>query len=93
MGINSSAVGAPGIEGDQLYQNCVARESHFGENVLVTRKGAVRAREGDMGIIPDSAGRAFLYRSQARVTRRVFAVAATAPEERCRATRLNAVSP
>jgi tRNA-splicing ligase RtcB len=38
------------------HQNCVARESHFGENVLVTRKGAVRAREGDMGIIPDSVG-------------------------------------
>ena len=38
------------------HHNYVARESHFGENVLVTRKGAVRAREGDMGIIPGSMG-------------------------------------
>ena len=36
--------------------NYVARESHFGENVLITRKGAVRAREGDMGFIPGSMG-------------------------------------
>jgi tRNA-splicing ligase RtcB len=38
------------------HHNYVARESHYGENVLVTRKGAVRAREGDMGIIPGSMG-------------------------------------
>lgn len=34
----------------------MARESHFGQNVLITRKGAVRAREGDMGIIPGCMG-------------------------------------
>ena len=38
------------------HHNYVARESHFGENVLVTRKGAVRARRGDLGIIPGSMG-------------------------------------
>ena len=38
------------------HHNYVARESHFGQNVLVTRKGAVRARDGDMGIIPGSMG-------------------------------------
>lgn len=38
------------------HHNYVAREHHFGRNVLVTRKGAVRAREGDMGIIPGSMG-------------------------------------
>ncbi|MFZ3201645.1 MAG: RtcB family protein [Candidatus Acidiferrales bacterium] len=38
------------------HHNYVARESHYGENILVTRKGAVRAREGDMGIIPGSMG-------------------------------------
>src|SRR5262245_24595777 len=32
------------------HHNYVAREKHFGENVLVTRKGAVRAASGDMGI-------------------------------------------
>jgi tRNA-splicing ligase RtcB len=38
------------------HHNYVAFENHFGENVLVTRKGAVRAREGDLGIIPGSMG-------------------------------------
>jgi tRNA-splicing ligase RtcB len=38
------------------HHNYVARETHYGENVMVTRKGAVRAREGDLGIIPGSMG-------------------------------------
>jgi tRNA-splicing ligase RtcB len=38
------------------HHNYVDREHHFGENVLVTRKGAVRARKGDLGIIPGSMG-------------------------------------
>lgn len=38
------------------HHNYVARENHFGANVLVTRKGAVRARRGDLGIIPGSMG-------------------------------------
>ena len=38
------------------HHNYIAREQHFGESVWVTRKGAVRAREGDMGIIPGSMG-------------------------------------
>jgi len=38
------------------HHNYVSRENHFGKNVLVTRKGAVRAREGDLGIIPGSMG-------------------------------------
>ncbi len=38
------------------HHNYVGRENHFGQNVLVTRKGAVRAREGDLGIIPGSMG-------------------------------------
>ncbi len=36
------------------HHNYVARERHYGQNILVTRKGAVRAREGD--IIPGSMG-------------------------------------
>lgn len=46
------------LEGDRVncHHNYVARESHFGKNVLVTRKGAVRARLGDLGIIPGSMG-------------------------------------
>src|ERR1700721_1184467 len=47
------------------HHNYVARESHFGQDVLVTRKGAVRAREGDMGIIPGSMGaRSFIVRGK-----------------------------
>lgn len=38
------------------HHNYIAKENHFGANVYVTRKGAVRAREGDLGIIPGSMG-------------------------------------
>ena len=38
------------------HHNYVAKENHFGANVWVTRKGAVRARKGDLGIIPGSMG-------------------------------------
>lgn len=47
------------------HHNYVSREHHFGENVLVTRKGAVRAREGDLGIIPGSMGvRSYIVRGK-----------------------------
>lgn len=38
------------------HHNYIDRENHFGENVWVTRKGAVRARAKDLGIIPGSMG-------------------------------------
>src|SRR5262245_7622765 len=38
------------------HHNYVARERHFGAEVFVTRKGAVRACEGDLGIVPGSMG-------------------------------------
>ena len=38
------------------HHNYVAWERHFGEEVMVTRKGAIRARRGDLGIIPGSMG-------------------------------------
>jgi tRNA-splicing ligase RtcB len=38
------------------HHNYVAREHHFGDNVWVTRKGAIRVRDGDFGIIPGSMG-------------------------------------
>ena len=47
------------------HHNYVAREHHYGANVWVTRKGAVRAREGDLGIIPGSMGeRSFIVRGK-----------------------------
>ncbi len=44
------------IEAINCHHNYVSKENHFGQNVFVTRKGAVRAREGDLGIIPGSMG-------------------------------------
>jgi tRNA-splicing ligase RtcB len=45
------------------HHNYVAREHHYGANVFVTRKGAVRARKGDLGIVPGSMGaRSFIVR-------------------------------
>ncbi|MBD2024035.1 RtcB family protein [Leptolyngbya sp. FACHB-711] len=38
------------------HHNYAERETHFGESVYVTRKGAVRARQEDYGIIPGSMG-------------------------------------
>jgi len=38
------------------HHNYVAEEYHFGEKVYVTRKGAIRAGKGEMGIIPGSMG-------------------------------------
>lgn len=47
------------------HHNYVAQEHHFGENVWVTRKGAIRAREGDLGIVPGSMGaRSFIVRGK-----------------------------
>lgn len=43
-------------EAINCHHNYISRENHFGDNVWVTRKGAVRAREGDLGIIPGSMG-------------------------------------
>lgn len=38
------------------HHNYVAKEHHFGEDVFVTRKGAINAGEGQLGIIPGSMG-------------------------------------
>ena len=52
--------GLPRFKLDTLAVNChhnyVARERHFDLDVMVTRKGAVRAGEGELGIIPGSMG-------------------------------------
>ncbi len=47
-----------GIAGQAVncHHNYVERESHFGESVWLTRKGAIRARKGELGIIPGSMG-------------------------------------
>ena len=60
------------------HHNYVAKENHFGANVLVTRKGAVRAREGDMASFPVAWARA-RSSSAVRVTRSRSTPVATAP--------------
>ncbi|MCK6552177.1 RtcB family protein [Myxococcota bacterium] len=53
------------LEAVSCHHNYVAREHHFGENVWVTRKGAVRAKKGELGIIPGSMGaRSFIVRGR-----------------------------
>jgi tRNA-splicing ligase RtcB len=59
----AAARGCPGIPpftagavAVNCHHNYVAREHHYGADVLVTRKGALRARRGDLGIIPGSMG-------------------------------------
>jgi tRNA-splicing ligase RtcB (3'-phosphate/5'-hydroxy nucleic acid ligase) len=47
------------------HHNYVERESHYGEQVWLTRKGAIRARDGDLGIIPGSMGaRSYIVRGK-----------------------------
>ena len=51
------------LEAVNCHHNYISREHHFDKNVWVTRKGAVRARKGEMGIIPGSMGaRSFIVR-------------------------------
>lgn len=51
------------LEAVNCHHNYVQREQHFGREVLVTRKGAVSAQKGQLGIIPGSMGaRSFIVR-------------------------------
>jgi tRNA-splicing ligase RtcB (3'-phosphate/5'-hydroxy nucleic acid ligase) len=43
-------------EAINCHHNYVQQETHFGEKLFVTRKGAISAREGELGIIPGSMG-------------------------------------
>lgn len=43
-------------EAINCHHNYVTEEEHFGEKVHLTRKGAIRAGEGELGIIPGSMG-------------------------------------
>lgn len=53
------------VQAINCHHNYVTGETHYGEDVLVTRKGAVRAREGDLGIIPGSMGaRSYIVRGK-----------------------------
>ena len=50
-------------EAINCHHNYVERERHFGESLFITRKGAIRAGEGELGIIPGSMGaKSFIVR-------------------------------
>lgn len=52
-------------EAINCHHNYVEKENHFGKNVWVTRKGAIRARKDDLGIIPGSMGdKSFIVRGK-----------------------------
>jgi tRNA-splicing ligase RtcB (3'-phosphate/5'-hydroxy nucleic acid ligase) len=53
------------VEAVNCHHNYVQKERHFGEDVLITRKGAVRAGVGELGIIPGSMGaKSFIVRGK-----------------------------
>jgi tRNA-splicing ligase RtcB len=53
------------VEAVNCHHNYVQRERHFGQDVLITRKGAVSARPGELGIIPGSMGaKSFIVRGK-----------------------------
>jgi tRNA-splicing ligase RtcB (3'-phosphate/5'-hydroxy nucleic acid ligase) len=53
------------IEAVNCHHNYVQKERHFGEEVYVTRKGAVSAKTGQLGIIPGSMGaRSYIVRGK-----------------------------
>ncbi len=53
------------VQAVNCHHNYVASEHHYGARVWVTRKGAVRAGEGELGIIPGSMGaRSFIVRGK-----------------------------
>ncbi len=65
----SKLKGMPAFKADVQVVNChhnyVNYEPHFGEDCWVTRKGAVSAREGELGIIPGSMGaKSFIVRGK-----------------------------
>ncbi|MGZ8340858.1 MAG: RtcB family protein [Telluria sp.] len=53
------------VEAVNCHHNYVQKEQHFGREILVTRKGAVSALEGELGIIPGSMGaKSFIVRGK-----------------------------
>jgi tRNA-splicing ligase RtcB (3'-phosphate/5'-hydroxy nucleic acid ligase) len=53
------------IEAVNCHHNYVQKEEHFGQSVYVTRKGAVSAKKGQLGIIPGSMGaRSYIVRGK-----------------------------
>jgi len=55
-------------EAINCHHNYVEQEEHFGRKLWVTRKGAIRARDGDLGVIPGSMGqRSYIVRGKGNI--------------------------
>ncbi|OEZ67544.1 RNA-splicing ligase RtcB [Janthinobacterium sp. HH103] len=57
------------LDGEAIncHHNYIARETHGNEDLYVTRKGAISARQGELGIIPGSMGaRSFIVRGKGK---------------------------
>lgn len=53
------------VEAVNCHHNYVQRETHYGQEVFLTRKGAVSAQAGQLGIIPGSMGaRSYIVRGK-----------------------------
>jgi tRNA-splicing ligase RtcB (3'-phosphate/5'-hydroxy nucleic acid ligase) len=53
------------LEAVNCHHNYVQKETHFGQDVFITRKGAVSAKHGELGIIPGSMGaKSFIVRGK-----------------------------
>ena len=53
------------VERIECHHNFTQREHHFGRNILVSRKGAIQARDGQLGLIPGSMGtRSYVVRGK-----------------------------
>ena len=53
-------------EAINCHHNYVSRENHFGKDLLITRKGAIRAGQDELGIIPGSMGaRSYIVKGKA----------------------------
>ena len=53
------------VEAVNCHHNYVQRETHYGKSVWLTRKGAVSARQDELGIIPGSMGaKSFIVRGK-----------------------------
>ena len=56
------------LEAVNCHHNYVQKETHFGQDVFITRKGAVSAKAGELGIIPGSMGaKSFIVRGKGNV--------------------------
>ena len=64
----TSVVGIVEFDATDVHHNYARMENHMGQNVMVHRKGATSARDGEIGIIPGSQGTAsFIVRGKGNV--------------------------